>query len=66
MADEAQRGKPFMRVKHTAGNDWLSPIDALKNRKDASEEEVERCVDVATVRRDQVTSALSIKQENLL
>ena len=51
MADENQRGKPFVRVKDTAGNDWLCPIDALKNPKDASEEELEHCVDDATVGR---------------
>ena len=51
MADEIQRGKPFVRVKDGAGNDWLCPLDALKNPKDASEEELEHCVDDATVGR---------------
>jgi hypothetical protein len=51
MADEASRGKQFVKVTDGAGNDWLCPIDALKDPKDATEKELEHCVDDATVGR---------------
>ena len=58
MSDESVRGKPFVRVKDGAGNDWLCPLDSLMDPKDASEEELNSCVDDATVGRlvDQVKS----------
>ena len=51
MADEVQREKPCVRVKRAADNYCLCPIEALKHPKDASEEELEHCVDYATVMR---------------
>ena len=51
MSDESVRGKPFVRVQDAAGNDWLCPLDALMDPKDASEEELNSCVDDATVGR---------------
>jgi hypothetical protein len=51
MSDETERGKHFVRVKDAAGNDWLCPLDALMNPEDASEEELNSCVDDATVGR---------------
>ena len=41
----------YVRVKDYAGNDFLCPIDALKNPKDVSEDELDNCVDDATVGR---------------
>ncbi len=41
----------YVRVKDYAGNDFVCPIDALKNPGDVSEEELENCVDDATVNR---------------
>lgn len=41
----------YVRVKDYAGNDFVCPIEALKNPKDVSEEELENCVDDATVNR---------------
>ena len=41
----------FVRVKDGAGNEFLCPIDALKDPKKATEEELENCVDDATVGR---------------
>jgi hypothetical protein len=38
-------------VKDAAGNDWLCPLDSLVNPEDASEEELNSCVDDATVGR---------------
>ena len=45
------REKRYVRVKDGAGHDFLCPIDALKDPKDATEEEIENCVDDATVHR---------------
>jgi hypothetical protein len=41
----------YVRVKDYAGNEFLCPVNALKNPKDVSEEELENCVDDATVGR---------------
>ncbi len=41
----------YVRVKDYAGNEFVCPIDALKNPRDVSEEELENCVDDATVNR---------------
>ncbi|MCU0614560.1 MAG: hypothetical protein MUD09_05690 [Desulfobacterales bacterium] len=41
----------YVRVKDYAGNEFVCPIDALKNPGDVSEEELENCVDDATVNR---------------
>jgi hypothetical protein len=51
MSDETERGKPFVRVRDGAGNDWLCPLETLVDPKDASEEELNSCVDDATVGR---------------
>jgi hypothetical protein len=41
----------YVRVKDLAGNEFVCPIGALKNPKDVSDEELENCVDDATVGR---------------
>jgi hypothetical protein len=41
----------YVRVKDMAGNEFLCPIDALKDTKDVSEEEMELCVEDAVVGR---------------
>ena len=41
----------YVRVKDGAGNLFLCPIDALKDPKQASQEELENCVDDAVVGR---------------
>jgi hypothetical protein len=41
----------YVRVKDGAGNEFLCPIDALKDPKKATEEEIKNCVDDATVGR---------------
>ena len=41
----------YVRVKGMAGNSFLCPIDALKDPKDVSEEEMELCVDNAVAER---------------
>lgn len=41
----------YVRVRDLAGNEFVCPIDALKNPKDVSAEELDHCVDDATVKR---------------
>ena len=41
----------FGKVTDTAGNEFICPIDALKDRASASEEELENCVDNGVVGR---------------
>lgn len=41
----------YVRVKDGSGNLFLCPIDALKDPKEATEEELENCVDDAVVGR---------------
>jgi hypothetical protein len=41
----------FVKVTDTAGNEFICPIDALKDRASASEEELENCVDNGVVGR---------------
>ena len=49
----AKRGKKqvYVRVKDEAGNVFLCPIDALKDIKRATKEELENCVDSAVAER---------------
>ena len=46
-----QKDNRYVRVKDMAGNEFLCPIGALKKAKDVSDEELENCVDRATVGR---------------
>jgi hypothetical protein len=48
---ETERGKPFVRVKDGAGNEFLCPMDALKDIKAATDAELDNCVDDATAGR---------------
>jgi hypothetical protein len=41
----------YVRVKDGAGNQFLCPIDALKDIKKATDEEMENCADDAVVGR---------------
>lgn len=41
----------FVRVKDVAGNEFLCPLDSLKGVREATDEELEQCVDDATVGR---------------
>jgi hypothetical protein len=48
------REKPktvYVRMKDGAGNLFLCPLDALKDPKNATDEELENCVDEAVVER---------------
>ena len=41
----------YVRVKDGAGNQFLCPIDALKDVREATGEELENCVDNAVAER---------------
>jgi hypothetical protein len=47
----AEKKKVYVRVKDGSGNLFLCPVEALKEAKDATEEELENCVDDAVVGR---------------
>lgn len=50
MTTESQ-DRVYVRVKDAAGNDFICPLDALKKASLATEEELDNCVDDATVKR---------------
>jgi hypothetical protein len=49
MTVQAERGKRFVRVKDSAGNVWLCPLDAMKKGQDATQEELDDCVELDVV-----------------
>jgi hypothetical protein len=48
---EQDKKQVYVRVKDGAGNQFLCPIDALKDIKKATDDEIENCVDDAVVGR---------------
>jgi len=46
MSVSAERGKRFVKVKDSHGNEWLCPLDAMKKVKDATQEELDDCVEL--------------------
>ena len=46
-----QKGNLYVKVKDLAGNDFVCPIDALKNPEELSDVDLDNCVDDATVKR---------------
>jgi len=46
-----QEKNVYVKVKDEAGNFFVCPIDALKNYAEATEEELENCVDDGVVGR---------------
>ena len=49
MVEAAARGKKLVKVKDGSGNEWLCPLDALKKAKDATQEELDDCVELDVV-----------------
>ena len=41
----------YVRVQDSAGNAFACPLDMLRDPEDLTEEELEECVDVATIGR---------------
>ena len=48
---EKEKKDVWVRVKDGAGNEFICPIDALKERESATDEELESCVDNAVTER---------------
>ena len=51
VVEETDRDSLYVRVKDGTGSEFLCPIDALVDPKDATEEEMANCVDSAVVGR---------------
>ena len=52
MADDINtptKRQSFVHVKDKAGNEFICPVDSLKDRKEASEDELKACFDDARV-----------------
>jgi len=49
MTEKDERGKRFVKIKDSSGNEWLCPVDALKSAKEATEEELNDCVEMDVV-----------------
>jgi hypothetical protein len=50
MVTESKQAK-FLKVNDKAGNEFLCPLDALKSVNDATEEELENCVEESVAER---------------
>ena len=48
---EKKNKEVWVRVKDEAGNEFICPIDALKDREAATNEELDDCVDNAVTER---------------
>jgi hypothetical protein len=48
---EKEKKDIWVRVKDDAGNEFICPINSLKDRKSATDEELENCVDDAVAGR---------------
>ncbi len=48
--DEKAPSKPYVWVTDVAGNEFLCPAVALKDVRDASDEELKNCIDVAALK----------------
>lgn len=51
MSELAERGKRFVKMKDSEGIEWLCPLDALKKATDATQEELDDCVELDVVTR---------------
>jgi hypothetical protein len=47
---EPTAGRPkYVKVKDSAGTEWLCPLEVIKNVKDATQEELDDCVELDVV-----------------
>jgi len=49
MAEAKELGKRFVKIKDSSGNVWLCPLKALKKAADATQEELDDCVELDVV-----------------
>ena len=52
----------YVRVKDGAGNDFLCPLEALKDPGEVADDDLENCVDDGTVGR--YASNIEVKQQD--
>ncbi len=38
-------GPKFVKVKDKSGNEWLCPMEGIKNVKEATQEELKNCIE---------------------
>ena len=48
---EKEKKDVWVRVKDDAGNEFICPLNALKDRRSATDEELDNCVDDAVTGR---------------
>ncbi len=49
MSELKERGKRFVKVKDSSGNVWLCPVQAMKKASEATQEELDECVELDVV-----------------
>jgi hypothetical protein len=49
MSAPTQSRPKYVKVKDSSGNEWLCPLDAMKNAKDATQEDLDECVELDVV-----------------
>ena len=45
----AEQGKRFVKVKDSSGNEFSAPLEAFKKTSDATQEEIDDCVELDVV-----------------
>lgn len=48
--EEMEDKKPYVWVKDATGKEFLCPADALKDSRDASDEELDECINVEALK----------------
>ena len=49
MVELKELGKRFVRVRDSSGTVWLCPVEVLKKESDATQEELDDCVELDVV-----------------
>jgi hypothetical protein len=49
MAETKQSRPKYVKVKDSSGTEWLCPLDSMKKAKDATQEELDECVELDVV-----------------
>jgi hypothetical protein len=51
MSELAARGKRFVKVKDSSGAEWLCPLEGMKQATQATQEELDDCVELDVITR---------------
>ncbi len=49
MSEPSASRPKYVKIKDSSGNEWVCPLDALKNAKKATQEELNECVELDVV-----------------